>query len=105
MYADDGRQAPSPTAASEPPPPGTLEFPGDVDPAIGDVAGAHDVVIQGSIVGASNVSAGGDVIVKGALGDAHVRAGRDLLVTGGAVRQGQGPRVAGRTNTRRGTTP
>ncbi|MDB5319933.1 MAG: polymerase [Phycisphaerales bacterium] len=78
------------------PPPGILEFPGDVDPAAGDIAGAQDVVIQGSIMGASKVSAGSDVIVKGALEDAHVRAGRDLIVTGGIVAKDKGRCVAGR---------
>jgi uncharacterized protein (DUF342 family) len=85
MPADDPIQPPRPTAAGEPTPPRTLELPGDVDAATGDVAGAQDVLIHGSVVGASKVSGGGDVIVKGALEDAYVRAGRDLTVAGGIV--------------------
>lgn len=89
-------QQPRPAPAGEPPPPaGAVEFTGDVDRATGDIAGPHDVVIHGSVLGSSKVSSGRDLIVKGSVEDAHVHAGRDLIVSGGIVAKEKGHCVAG----------
>src|SRR5580765_6221959 len=96
MTTVDPIQQPRPAAADEPPPPaGAVEFTGDVDCATGDIAGPHDVVIHGSVLGSSKVSSGSDLIVKGTVEDAQVRAGRDLIVSGGIVAKDKGQCVAG----------